>query len=202
MPVLPEAEIARLLNPFISPLSSELISRLAAYLDLLARWNGRTNLTAIRTPEEMVRRHFGESLFAARNLGDTLPGTLLDLGSGAGFPGVPIALVHSQIKVTLAESQNKKATFLREVVRTLGLSNVEVWGARAESMPAGRQFHTVALRAVDHMDTALSAAGPRASHQMVLLATGSPRLPAEFEEQARTGLPESESGFLLRAIRS
>jgi 16S rRNA (guanine527-N7)-methyltransferase len=150
----------------------------------------------------MVRRHFGESLFAAQNLGDTLPETLLDLGSGAGFPGVPIALVHSGMKVTLAESQNKKATFLREVVRTLGLSNVELWGARAESMPSERQFHTVALRAVDHMDAALSAAAPRASHQIVLLATGFPRLPDEFKEQERIGLPESESGFLLRAIRS
>lgn len=202
MPVLPESEIARLLSPFLSPLSPELIARLALYLDLLVRWNERTNLTSIRTPEEMVRRHFGESLFAARNLGDTLPGTLLDLGSGAGFPGVPIALLHPGIKVTLAESQNKKATFLREVVRTLGLSNVEVWGARAESMPAERQFHTVALRAVDHMDAALSAAAPRAIRQIVLLATGSPCLPTEFEEQARIALPESESGFFLRAIRS
>src|SRR5882757_3963226 len=133
MPVLAESEIAALLAPYLA-VPPSLLPQLAAYLDLLVRWNARTNLTAIRQPEEMVRRHFGESLFAAANLGDpsNFPNTLLDLGSGAGFPGIPIALAHPEITVTLAESQNKKAAFLREAVRTLGLKNVEVWAGRAE----------------------------------------------------------------------
>ncbi len=201
MPVLPETEIKSLLAPYLSPINSTLLSQLSGYLDLLVRWNARTNLTAIRTPEEMVRRHFGESLFAAQNLGDALPGTLLDLGSGAGFPGVPIALFQPTISVTLAESQNKKATFLREVLRTLGLANAEVWVGRAEGLPADRMFHTVTLRAVDKMEVALEAAGARASRQMILLSTSAPQLPQGFIGRSNIRIPESESRFLLRAER-
>ncbi len=83
-----------------------LIPKLSLYLDLLLKWNARTNLTAIRDPEEIVRRHFGESLFTAAHL--PAAQTLLDFGSGAGFPGLPIALFLPQLRVTLAESQNKK----------------------------------------------------------------------------------------------
>jgi 16S rRNA (guanine527-N7)-methyltransferase len=200
MPTLSESTIAELLSPYLV-VSSGLIHKLSDYLDLLVRWNTRTNLTAIRTPEEMVRRHFGESLFAGMNLGEPLPDTLLDLGSGAGFPGLPIALFRPQIAVTLAESQNKKATFLREAVRTLGLPNVEVWARRAESLPPERQFHTVTLRAVDNMEAALAAAAPRASRQLVLLTTGVPALPAGFSPEPPIQLPGSDSGILLRANR-
>jgi 16S rRNA (guanine527-N7)-methyltransferase len=198
MPVLSESRIEEALKPFLSPVPPELLQQLSAYLDLLAKWNARTNLTAVRDPEEMVRRHFGESLFAGQHLGDPLPGTLLDLGSGAGFPGVPIALLHPSIAVTLAESQNKKATFLREVVRTLGLKNVEVWGGRAEDLPANRTFHTVTLRAVDNMAAALDAAAVRTTQQMLLLATGTQGVPENFTLQEKIPLPESKIGLLLR----
>ena len=174
---------------------------MATYLDLLMRWNARTNLTAIREPEEIVRRHFGESLFAAANLGEPVPDTLLDLGSGAGFPGLPIALAHPDLPVTLAESQNKKSTFLREAVRTLGLNNVEVWAGRAEALPATRRFHTVALRAVDDMAAALAAAAPLASSQLLLLTTGEPALAPGFESESSLRIPGSASGILLRARR-
>src|ERR1700722_18488594 len=119
MPTLSEARIAALLTPFLPSPPPNILPKLSLYLDLLLKWNARTNLTAIRDPEEIVRRHFGESLFAGQHLES--PSTLLDFGSGAGFPGLPIALLHSGIAVTLAESQNKKATFLREVVRSLDL---------------------------------------------------------------------------------
>ncbi len=126
--------------------------RLSGYLDLLVRWNERTNLTAVRDPEEMVRRHFGESLFAggvlARFVGQGQE--VLDLGSGAGFPGVPVQLMLPEARVTLAESQGKKAAFLREVVRVLELG-AEVWAGRVEAMPAERRFDAVMLRAVDRM---------------------------------------------------
>jgi 16S rRNA (guanine527-N7)-methyltransferase len=198
MSVLSEAQIEESLRPFLAPISPELLLQLSAYLDLLVRWNARTNLTAVRDPEEMVRRHFGESLFAGQHLGETLPDTLLDLGSGAGFPGIPIALLHPSIAITLAESQNKKATFLREVVRTLGLQNLEVWGGRAEDLPAERMFHTVTLRAVDKMAAALKAAAERATQQMLLLATAALEVPEKFRLQEKIPLPESKDGFLLR----
>src|ERR1700728_2858710 len=112
---LSEAKIATLLTTYLSdPPSESTLLQLSTYLDLLLKWNARTNLTAVRDPQEIVRRHFGESLFAGRHVGT--PATLLDLGSGAGFPGIPIALLRPEIAVTLAESQHKKAAFLREVV--------------------------------------------------------------------------------------
>ena len=158
MPTLPESTIATLLTPYLTHHQPSSPSS-PLYLDLLLKWNARTNLTAIRDPEEIVRRHFGESLFAARHIPAETK-TLLDFGSGAGFPGLPIALLHPEIQVTLAESQNKKSTFLREAVRTLALPNVEVWPNRVETMPPNRQFNVVALRAVDDMATALPLPGP------------------------------------------
>src|ERR1700723_3085155 len=119
MPALTESAIASLLTPYLPEIPPNLTAQLSTYLDLLLKWNARTNLTAIRDPEEIVRRHFGESLFTAVHL--PAAQTLLDFGSGAGFPGLPIALLRSELHVTLAESQNKKATFLREAVRTLAL---------------------------------------------------------------------------------
>lgn len=201
MPTLSESDIAALLAPYLPAAPASLCAQLSIYLDLLLKWNARINLTAIRDPEEIVRRHFGESLFAAQHLDPKTP-TLLDLGSGAGFPGLPIALLHPEIHVTLAESQNKKATFLREVVRTLDLST-EVWANRAESLPPGRQFHTVTLRAVDNMAVALTAAEPRATHQLLLLtsAATAPALPS-FPNQTQIPIPESEGRILLLAARS
>ena len=117
-----------------------LYQQLSAYLDLLLKWNARTNLTAIREPEEIVRRHFGESLFAgtaARRSALRRDASLLDFGSGAGFPGLPIQLLLPDLRVTLAESQGKKASFLREAVRTLGAPYGNMGRARGSS-PGGR----------------------------------------------------------------
>jgi len=155
VPTLAPARIAELLTPYFPDPDDNLLAQLSTYLDLLVKWNARTNLTAVRDPEQMVRRHFGESLFTARHLPPCQ--TLLDLGSGAGFPGLPIQLALPNLKVTLAESQNKKASFLREVVRTLNLPT-EVWAARVETMPATRTFDVVTLRAVDNPETALKLA--------------------------------------------
>lgn len=155
MPVLTTVRIAELIQPFYHDPPSELLVQLSRYLDLLLKWNARTNLTSIRDPEEIVRRHFGESLFTAAHLPPCR--TLLDLGSGAGFPGIPIQLALPQLKVTLAESQNKKAAFLQEAVRTLGL-RTQVWADRAENLPSGMCFDVVTLRAVDDPDAALKVA--------------------------------------------
>jgi 16S rRNA (guanine527-N7)-methyltransferase len=208
MPTLSEPAIASLLAPYLHPKSHlplhspvvppDLYPQLSFYLDLLLKWNARTNLTAIREPEEIVKRHFGESLFAGVHLG-ACP-TLLDFGSGAGFPGLPIAILRPDISVTLAESQNKKATFLREVVRTLGL-RAEIWADRVENMPPERQFHTVTLRAVDNMSAALAAAAPRTSSRLVLLTSVAPELPAEFSPESSISIPNTNSGLLFEAVR-
>lgn len=192
MPALSEPEIADLLVPYLPDPPAGLVSQLSIYLDLLLKWNARTNLTAIRDPREIVRRHFGESLFAARHLDSDTP-ALLDFGSGAGFPGIPIALLRPDIQVTLAESQNKKSAFLREASRTLNLST-EVWPGRVESMQADRRFHTVALRAVDNMEAALPIARARIAFggRLVLLTTEG-HLPAKGKT---ISLPRSTAGML------
>jgi 16S rRNA (guanine527-N7)-methyltransferase len=164
MSTLPESRIAELLSPYLgdAPVPTALYTHLSAYLDLLLRWNARTNLTAIRDAEGIVCRHFGEGLFCGRELAKRLPAasSVLDFGSGAGFPGLPIQLLLPEFRVTLAESQGKKASFLREAVRTLGLST-EVWADRVETMPPTRRFQAVTLRAVDNMDLALEMARER-----------------------------------------
>jgi 16S rRNA (guanine527-N7)-methyltransferase len=198
MPALSEPAIAELLIPYLPNIPSGLLPQLSTYLDLLLKWNARTNLTAIRDPEEIVRRHFGESLFAARHL-DPDATTLLDFGSGAGFPGLPIALLRPEITVTLAESQNKKATFLREVVRTLNLTT-EVWPNRVEAMPASRRFDVVALRAVDNMETALPAAIARIAPggRLAVLSTTALSTKANTPAGGRSiPLPNSQSGVLF-----
>lgn len=141
---------------------SRLIPALSTYLDLLLRWNERTNLTSIRDPEQIVCRHFGESLLAARVLASRLGdgSAVLDIGSGAGFPGLPIQLALPGLRVTLAESQGKKSAFLREAVRVTG-SAAEVWAGRSQELQAERRFHAVTMRAVDRPEQAAAEAGKR-----------------------------------------
>jgi 16S rRNA (guanine527-N7)-methyltransferase len=198
---LSPTQIADLVSPYLAPsvfVPAPLYDQLSVYLDLLLKWNARTNLTAIREPQEIVRRHFGESLFAAQHLGDC--STLLDFGSGAGFPGLPIQLLRPELQVTLAESQNKKSTFLREVVRTLGLKT-EVWANRVEAMPAGRTFDVVTLRAVDNMESAVSAASLRASRRLAILASGKQEAPAlQGFTLAETALLPGEADLRLLLI--
>ncbi len=158
MATLTHSEIGDILQPFYQDCSVILLDQLSQYLDLLVKWNSRTNLSSIREPRQIVRRHFGESLFVARHLPPAH--TLLDLGSGAGFPGIPIQIARPNLRVTLAESQNKKSTFLREAVRTLGL-NSEVYAGRVEEMRVSQQFEVVTLRAVDRPELALALARER-----------------------------------------
>jgi 16S rRNA (guanine527-N7)-methyltransferase len=171
------ARIADLLQPFLGPIPPEVchseqseesavltpaqLQQISTYIDLLLRWNARINLTAIRQPEEIVTRHFGESLFTARHLVRNTweqppSASLIDVGSGAGFPGLPIKIYAPEIQVTLIESNQKKATFLREVIRTLTLTNINVFQGRAETYPS--QAKAVTLRAVEQFNDAVEIA--------------------------------------------
>jgi len=138
----------------LEPLPLPVTACFESYLSLLLRWNSRINLTAIRDTETILSRHFLESIACARALPEGIT-TLLDFGSGGGFPGIPIALCSPEIAVTLAESQGKKAAFLREAVRTLGIST-KVHSARAEQLSG--HFDCVILRAVDKMASAVESA--------------------------------------------
>lgn len=193
MPVLPHDRIAELLTPFWPERDTLPVAQLSDFLELLLKWNARTNLTAIRDPEQIIVRHFGESLFLARQLSiDPARQTLLDLGSGAGFPGIPVKLARPDLHVTLAESQGKKAAFLREAQRSLAL-DCEVWAARVEEMPPTRNFDYVVMRAVDNPKLALSLAAERRrpGGSVYLLTTR-----AEAESAIR--IPQSHDGLLIR----
>jgi 16S rRNA (guanine527-N7)-methyltransferase len=151
------AALRELLSPFAPELDDPLISSIQTHLDLLLRWNQHMNLTALRSPEEMVVRHFGESLFAARQLfprDSSLD--VFDLGSGAGFPGLPMKYWAPKLQLTLIEGHGKKATFLREVGRALHLSDFTVLSARAETI--SQHASLVTMRAVERFDQALLAA--------------------------------------------
>ena len=191
------SRIAELLVPFLADdqqLTSNDLHNISTYIDILLRWNARINLTAIRDPEEIVTRHFGESLFAARHLFprpsvSSVPSVVkdcevADVGSGAGFPGLPIKLWAPNISVTLIESNHKKATFLREVARALTLTDVNIQTARAESL-ASHSFDVVTLRAVERFETILPVAANlvRPAGRLALL------IGARQEHQARLALP-------------
>jgi len=157
-------QIAELLEPFLesSSLSDQQLESLAVYLELLVKWNSKLNLTAIRDPNEIVTRHFGESLFAARKVfpsGDstqTAIGTAIDVGSGAGFPGLPTKLWVPSLKITLVESNQRKATFLREVIRALKPEGMTVVTERAEKLSIKADL--VTLRAVERFEHVLPIA--------------------------------------------
>lgn len=129
---------------------------LLAYLTLLVRWNRTYNLTAIRDPHEMVTRHLLDSL-AMQPFVDT--GTLADLGTGPGLPGIPLAIAHPQLQVTLVESNGKKARFLREVVRQLGLGNARVAESRAEALDEPAAFDNLTARAMDTLAGIIAVGG-------------------------------------------
>jgi 16S rRNA (guanine527-N7)-methyltransferase len=140
--------------PGLEALGPSAAAKFADYCALLLRWNARTNLTAIRDEEGILSRHFVESIACAHALPVGIA-TLLDFGSGAGFPGIPIAICRPEIAVTLAESQGKKAAFLREAVRTINLP-IQIHSGRAEMLST--KFECVTLRAVDRMSQAVKDA--------------------------------------------
>ena len=170
---LPDEDgVSSLLQPYVDGLElpSNLYAACTTFLALLLRWNARMNLTAVRDPEQLIQRQLGESLFAARIAPRT--GSLLDFGSGAGFPGIPLQLASPHLRVTLAESQGKKAGFLREAVRSLALGST-VWAERVEAMPTSHRFDCVTLRAVDRSEAMLQVAAPLvANGGSLLLFTG------------------------------
>lgn len=116
---------------------------LLAYLDELLRWNAAYNLTAVREPAQMVTRHLLDSL-AVRPL---IHGPLLDVGAGAGLPGLVLALADPALQVSVLDSNGKKVRFMRHAVRALGLSNVEVIEGRVEQLAPTRLYACIVSRA-------------------------------------------------------
>lgn len=129
---------------------------LLAYLALLARWNRTYNLTAIRDPHEMVTRHLLDSLAMVPHVES---GSLADLGTGPGLPGIPLAIARPRLQVTLVESNGKKARFLREAVRQLGLGNARVAESRAEALAEPEAYDHLTARALDTLAGIVAVGG-------------------------------------------
>jgi len=144
--------ISKLLQPFVtSPLSEAQLTNISTYIDILLRWNQKLNLTAVRDPEQIVTRHFGESIFAAGHLFaqtaiESSP-HLVDVGSGAGLPGIPLAIARRQWRFSLNDSNQKKTAFLRQATIELGLANAEVHEGRVEAWRPAKRFQVVISRA-------------------------------------------------------
>lgn len=136
------------LRPWLA-LSEDQVERLWEHYNILIHWNEKINLTSIPVGEEMVIRHYCESLFFGAHLPATSPASrVLDLGSGAGFPGIPLAILQPAWRITLLESHQRKAVFLRESSR--GLSTITVLARRAESVSG--EFDWLVSRGVDAKD--------------------------------------------------
>jgi 16S rRNA (guanine527-N7)-methyltransferase len=200
--MLEQRQISDLLLPYLEGhhLSADQVNDISTYIDLLLKWNQAINLTAIRRPEEVVRRHFGESLFAACHLlAPDAADSVIDVGSGAGFPGVVLKIFAPAIRLTLVESHGKKATFLRELSRTLHLSDVQVIQERAERLQDRATL--VTFRAVEKFErilciaASLVAPGGRLGALIGAsqLTAAASILPGDWRSAA---IPESESRVL------
>lgn len=168
-----------------------LAGRLLDYLALLDRWNKTYNLTAVRDPREMLTRHLLDSLSMWPHVRD---GRLADLGTGPGLPGIPLAMARSGLQVSLVESNGKKARFLREAVRSLGLDNARVLESRAEAVAEPGAYDQVTARAMDTLAGILAVGGHLLAPGGRLLAMKGQRPDAEI-----AALP---AGWRLESIQS
>ena len=132
------------LRPYGVATTPALRDAIRAYVELLLRWNQKIALTTITDPIEIVRLHFGESMFAVNDV-PIRHGRLADVGTGAGFPAIPIRMVVPELDCVLIESNQKKATFLAEVVRTLKLDRIQIFRGRMETYPISAQKFDFAI---------------------------------------------------------
>jgi 16S rRNA (guanine527-N7)-methyltransferase len=169
------------LNKLAQSVDDDAVSRFVTLLDELEKWNRKVNLTAIRNRDEMVTAHIFDSL-AARPL---LHGRdVLDVGTGPGFPGLPLAIVEPDRKFTLLDSNNKKIMFVQHVAGLLGLDNVTAVKGRGEDYAPGHRFDTVIARALAALPRLVEIAGHHVREDGVFVALKG-RHPAEELEQIK-----------------
>lgn len=151
----------------VAELSETQRGALLDYIDLLMHWNSRFNLTAVREPEEMITRHLLDSLAALPAFSAS---PVLDLGTGAGLPGIPLAIAQPELRVVLLDSVGKKARFVRQVIACLELDNAMVVQARFESYQPTEKFATITARALAPLDALWLGSAHLRQEDAVLLA--------------------------------
>jgi len=169
--------------------SAHAVEQLLDYLELLSRWNAAYNLTAVRDPLAMVTSHLLDSLAVAHLVRGE---RLADIGSGAGLPGIPLAILAPEWQVTLIDANGKKTRFLREAVRALRLVNVRIEAQRVENVSG--EFDTVTARAFASIADMLRLAGHLLAADGILLA-----LKGQLHKEEILGLPE---GFVVSDVKA
>ena len=200
--------IEKALREFQLQATPDVVSAIQRYMAMLLAWNEKVNLTAIRDPVEVLYRHFCESMYAAVTV-PSLTGRLADVGSGAGFPGLALKIVRPDLHVFLIESNVRKATFLAEVIRELGVADTRVLVSRYEEL--GEEIAPVDIvcsRALGEFDKFLSwARSERVSARQSILWVGGRDL-EEIKQMAGWSwkepvpIPHSLQRFLLIGKRS
>jgi 16S rRNA (guanine527-N7)-methyltransferase len=170
-------------------LSDQAIDQLMTYLDLVEKWNRVYNLTAIREREEMIKLHFLDSLSILKHVHVK---NVLDVGSGAGFPGIVLAITKPELKVTVMDSVNKKTTFMQQVKSELSLMNLDVVNSRVEDYQPTTLFEAVTSRAFSNLKNMMSLTQHTLQKEGVWLAMKSKDVKQEveaFEKNQYTLIP-------------
>lgn len=183
----------------VTALSADQTSQLVKHYDMICRWNKRINLTRITSPHDASRLHYAESLFGARFIRER---TILDIGSGAGFPAIPLAVIRPDVRVTALEAHQKKALFLIEARDALQLANFEVVNARLEEFDWA-DYELLTSRALDQAEAVLPLVIEQmTSNQRLMLYCG-PDLIAKLQRKSSVAcrvetnpIPFSESRIL------
>jgi len=161
-------------------LSEEQIGQFYLYWRELQEWNSHINITAISSLKDTIIKHFLDSLSVIESL--PVSGRLADIGSGGGFPGIPIAIVRPALNVALIEAARRKANFLRQVVRTLGLKTAAVYHGRAETLATGEQFDCIVSRAFSSIKTFLRISMPLLAADGIIIAMKGKETEQELRE--------------------
>lgn len=205
---LSQETIQRALAEFGLAANEQQVICIQRYMAILLKWNEKINLTAIRDPLEILYRHFCESMFAAAAV-PLERGRLADVGSGGGFPGLPLKIVRDELEVFLVESNAKKATFLAEAIRELELDRARVIVSRYEELSEGvTPLDVVCSRALGEFAPFLAWAGSEriAARQVVLWIGGGDLEEARKDRGWEWGeaipIPQSLRRFLLVGSRS
>ncbi|MBM4152786.1 MAG: 16S rRNA (guanine(527)-N(7))-methyltransferase RsmG [Kiritimatiellaceae bacterium] len=162
------------------------------YMEELIEWNLTTNLTRIVEPRDVAIKHFLDSILITRYI-DIAGKTIADAGSGAGFPGIPLAILDPSSRIVLMESVGKKCAFLKHAVRTLGLNNVEVYNGRAESWPEPGSFDLAVSRALASLAKCAAVCRPLIKRQGAIVCMKG-RLP---DDEIAGLQKEKNPGFVL-----
>ena len=160
-------------------LSDQMIDQLMTYLNLVEKWNRVYNLTAIRERDEMIKLHFLDSLSILNHVHVK---NILDIGSGAGFPGIVLAITKPELKVTVMDSVNKKTTFMQQVKSELALTNLDVVNSRVEDYQPITLFEVVTSRAFSNLKNMMSLTQHTLQKEGMWLAMKSKDVKEELEE--------------------